>query len=41
MKNTKILEMINNGQIKELKALVQDEIFSDTLRKQARGKTAL
>lgn len=32
MNNTKILEMINNGQIEELKKLVQDEIFSDSLK---------
>ena len=38
MKNTKILEMINNGQIKELKALVQDEIFSDTLESRPGAK---
>ena len=38
MKNTKILEMVNNGQIKELKALVQDEIFSDTLESRPGAK---
>lgn len=32
MQNTKILEMINNGQIEELKALLRDEIFSDSLK---------
>lgn len=31
MKNTKILEMINNGEIEELKARLQDEIYNDTL----------
>lgn len=33
MQNTKILEMIDNGQIAELKALIQDEIFTDKLKK--------
>lgn len=32
MQNTKILEMINNGQIEELKTLLQDEIFTDSLK---------
>ena len=32
MQNTKVLEMINNGQIEELKALLQDEIFTDSLK---------
>lgn len=32
MQNTKVLEMINNGQIEELKALLQDEIFADSLK---------
>ena len=32
MKNTKVLEMLNNGQIEELKALLQDEIFADSLK---------
>lgn len=32
MQNTKILEMINNGQIEELKALIQEEIFTDELK---------
>ena len=31
MKNTKVLEMLNNGQIEELKALLQDEIFTEGL----------
>lgn len=31
MQNTKILEMLNNGQIEELKALLQDEIYNDSL----------
>ena len=32
MQNTKVLEMINNGQIEELKTLLQDEIFTDSLK---------
>lgn len=32
MKNTKVLEMINNGQIEELKELLRDEIFADSLK---------
>ena len=32
MQNTKILEMLNNGQIEELKSLIQDEIFMDGLK---------
>lgn len=31
MNNIKILEMINNGQVEELKKMVQDEIFSGSL----------
>ena len=38
MKNTKILEMINNGQVEELKALLQDEIFSDSLKSRPGAK---
>lgn len=38
MKNTKILEMINNGQIEELKALLQDEIFADSLKGNGNAK---
>ena len=33
MDNTKILEMLNNGQIEELKEKIQDEIFQDELKK--------
>ena len=33
MQNTKVLEMINNGQIEELKALLQDEIFTDSYQR--------
>lgn len=32
MQNTKILEMINNGQVEELKALIQEEIFTEGLK---------
>ena len=38
MKNTKILEMINNGQIEELKALIQEEIFTDELKSKPGAK---
>ena len=38
MQNTKILEMINNGQIDELKALIQDEIFIDGLKSNSGAK---
>ena len=33
MNNTKILEMLNNGQIEELKEKIQDEIFQNELKK--------
>lgn len=32
MKNTVILEMINNGEIEELKNLLKDEIYNDSLK---------
>ncbi len=32
MQNTKILEMLNNGQIEKLKILIQEEIFLDGLK---------
>lgn len=38
MQNTKILEMINDGQIEELKALIQDEIFTDELKSKPGAK---
>ena len=38
MQNTKILEMINNGQIEELKTLIQDEIFTEGLRSRPGAK---
>ena len=31
MKNTKILEMLNNGEIEELKQLLSSEIYADSL----------
>ena len=38
MQNTKILEMISNGQIEELKTLIQDEIFMDGLKNKSGAK---
>ena len=38
MQNTKVLEMINNGQIEELKELLQDEIFTDSLKGNGNAK---
>ena len=38
MHNTKILEMINSGKIEELKALLQDEIFADSLKGNGNAK---
>ena len=38
MKNTKVLEMLNNGQIEELKSLLQDEIFTDSLKGNGNAK---
>lgn len=38
MQNTKILEMINNGQIEELKTLIQEEIFTDGLKNKPGAK---
>ena len=38
MQNTKVLEMINNGQIEELKTLLQDEIFTDSLKGNGNAK---
>lgn len=32
MKNSKILEMINNGQIEELKAILKDDIYNEALK---------
>lgn len=38
MQNTKILEMLNNGQIEELKALIQEEIFTEGLKNKSGAK---
>lgn len=38
MQNTKILEMISNGQIEELKTLIQEEIFTDGLKSKLGAK---
>ena len=38
MQNTKILEMINNEQIEELKTLIQEEIFMDGLKNKPGAK---
>ena len=38
MQNAKILEMINNGQIEELKTLIQEEIFTDGLKNKPGAK---
>ena len=38
MQNTKVLEMLNNGQIEEFKALLQDEIFTDSLKGNGNAK---
>ena len=38
MQNKKVLEMINNGQIEELKVLLQDEIFTDSLKGNGNAK---
>ena len=41
MKNTVILEMINNGEIKELKNLLQDEIYNDSLKEMERQRSVM
>lgn len=38
MQSIKILEMINQGQIEELKGLLQDEIYQDELKKKSGAK---
>lgn len=38
MQSTKILEMLNNGQIEELKILIQDEIFTEGLKNKPGAK---
>lgn len=39
MKNTAVLEMINNGEIEQLKALLMDEIYADSLKNNGNAKT--
>ena len=38
MQNIKILEMLNNGQIEELKTLIQDELFTEGLKSKPGAK---
>ena len=38
MKNTKVLEMLNDGKIEELKALLQDEIYTEGLKGNGNAK---
>lgn len=38
MQSTKVLEMINNGRIEELKELLHDEIYQDVLKKKPGAK---
>lgn len=38
MQNTKVLEMLNNGQIEELKVILQDEIFTEGLKSKSGAK---
>lgn len=38
MQNAKILEMLNNGQIEELKTLIQEEIYTDGLKSKPGAK---
>ena len=38
MQNVKILEMINNEQIEELKKMIQDEIYTDALKSKSGAK---
>lgn len=38
MKNTKILEMLNNGKIEELKKLLEDEVYQDSLKTNGNAK---
>ena len=32
MKNTRVLEMLNNGEIEELRKLLEDEVYQDSLK---------
>lgn len=38
MKNTKVLELLNNGEIEELKRMLQDEIYQDSLKNNGNAK---
>lgn len=38
MRNTKILEMLNNGHVEELKKLIQEEVFADELKSKPGAK---
>ena len=38
MQSTKVLEMLNEGRIEELKALLMDEIYQDTLKSRPNAK---
>ena len=38
MKNTKVLELLNNGKIEELKRMLQDEIYQDSLKNNGNAK---
>ena len=38
MKNTKILELLNNGEIEDLKTLLQKEIYEDSLKGNGNAK---
>ena len=38
MRNAKILEMINNGKIEDLKAMLQDEIYEESLKVKPNAK---
>ncbi len=39
MKNEKILEMLNNGEIEELKKAISEEIYNDSLDKNSNAKS--
>lgn len=39
MKNTTVLEMINNGELEELKKLLMEEIYKDSLKSDSNAKT--
>jgi hypothetical protein len=39
MKNEKILEMLNNGEIEELKKVISEEIYNNSLGKNSNAKS--